>query len=44
MRAVVIERNGGPDVLKLQERPEPEPAKGQVLVEVLAVGVNYRDV
>lgn len=39
-----MERNGGPEVLVPAERPAPEPAAGQLLVEVGAVGVNYRDV
>jgi NADPH2:quinone reductase len=44
MRAVVVTANGGPDVLELQDLPEPEPGPGDVLVDVEAVGVNYRDV
>ena len=44
MRAIVVNRNGGPEVLELEERPAPEPGPGQLLVEVGAVGVNYRDV
>src|SRR5437764_434457 len=44
MRAVAIERHGGPEVLELRELPEPEPKTGELLVEVAAVGVNYRDV
>ena len=44
MRAIVFERNGGPEVLELQERPAPTPGDGEVLVDVEAVGVNYRDV
>jgi NADPH:quinone reductase len=44
MHAVVFERNGGPEVLEYREVPDPAPADGQVLVEVEAVGVNYRDV
>ncbi|MGZ4187310.1 MAG: quinone oxidoreductase family protein [Solirubrobacteraceae bacterium] len=44
MRAVVFERNGGPDVLELEEVEEPEPADGEVTVDVEAVGINYRDV
>jgi NADPH:quinone reductase len=44
MRAIVFERNGGPEVLELQERPAPTPGDGEVLVNVEAVGVNYRDV
>src|SRR5947207_13653677 len=44
MQAVVFERNGGPEVLEFQEAPEPAPADGRVLVDVEAVGVNFRDV
>jgi NADPH2:quinone reductase len=44
MRAVVIERNGGPEVLEPGERPDPEPSEGQLLVSVEAAGVNFRDV
>jgi NADPH2:quinone reductase len=44
MRAVTFERIGGPEVLEYEEVPDPEPGEGKVLVEVEAVGVNYRDV
>jgi NADPH2:quinone reductase len=44
MRAVVFERNGGPEVLELKEVPDPSPGEGEVLVEIEAAGVNYRDV
>ncbi|RBY75816.1 quinone oxidoreductase [Geodermatophilus sp. TF02-6] len=44
MQAVVIERTGGPEVLTVREIPDPEPGDGQVLVDVEAVGVNFRDV
>jgi NADPH2:quinone reductase len=44
VRAIVIERNGGPEVLELQERPAPQPGPGELLVDVAAAGVNYRDV
>jgi NADPH:quinone reductase len=44
MRAVVFERTGGPEVLELQELPDPSPSNGEVLVEVEAAGINYRDV
>ena len=44
MHAVVFESNGGPEVLEYKEVPDPEPGDGQVLVEVEAVGINYRDV
>jgi len=44
MRAIVFERNGGPEVLELKEMPAPDPGDGEVLVDVEAIGVNYRDV
>ena len=44
MRAIVITRRGGPDVLELRDEPEPEPGPGELLVAVEAAGVNYRDV
>jgi NADPH2:quinone reductase len=44
VQAVLIERTGGPEVLTVREVPDPDPANGQVLVDVEAVGVNYRDV
>lgn len=43
MRAIVYERAGGPEVLQLVERPEPEPAAGEVLVRVAVSGVNPTD-
>ena len=44
MRAVRISSHGGPDVLELVDVPPPEPGPGRLLVDVAAVGVNYRDV
>ena len=44
MRAVAFERNGGPEVLEFKEVPDPSPRAGQVLVDIEAVGVNFRDV
>jgi NADPH2:quinone reductase len=44
MRAVVFESNGGPDVLQCKEMPDPTPGDGEVLVDVEAIGINYRDV
>jgi NADPH:quinone reductase len=44
MRAIVVTRHGGPEVLELQDRPAPEPGPGQLLVDVEAAGVNYRDI
>lgn len=44
MRAVVITRHGGPDVLEVQERPAPVVGPGQVRVEVRAAGLNFAEV
>jgi putative PIG3 family NAD(P)H quinone oxidoreductase len=43
MRAVVITEPGGPEVLRVQEVPAPEPAPGEVLVTVAATAVNRAD-
>jgi NADPH:quinone reductase len=44
MRVVEITEFGGPDVLKIAERPRPQPAPGEVLIKVVAAGVNRPDV
>jgi putative PIG3 family NAD(P)H quinone oxidoreductase len=44
MRAVEITRFGPPEVLEVRERPIPVPAAGEVLVKVVAAGVNRPDV
>lgn len=44
MRAVVVPRNGGPEVLSIDSVPVPQPAPGQLLVRVAASGVNFIDV
>jgi NADPH2:quinone reductase len=43
MRAMVIREHGGPDVLRLEERPEPEIRETDILVEVHATSVNPVD-
>ncbi|KAL7807011.1 hypothetical protein V8C44DRAFT_351457 [Trichoderma aethiopicum] len=43
MKAVQISKNGGPEVLELNEVPVPSPAPGQVLVKNHFAGVNYID-
>ncbi|MDQ3556895.1 MAG: NAD(P)H-quinone oxidoreductase [Gemmatimonadota bacterium] len=43
MRAVVIRRPGGPEVLEIGERPVPEPGAGQVRVRVHASALNRAD-
>ncbi|MGA2319769.1 MAG: medium chain dehydrogenase/reductase family protein [Solirubrobacteraceae bacterium] len=44
MRAVVINKHGGPAVLSVQERPDPELGRGEVRIAVAAAGVNFADV
>lgn len=44
MQAVVASQPGGPEVLTLAERPVPAPQAGQVLLRVLAAGVNRPDI
>ncbi|TDK42350.1 NAD(P)H-quinone oxidoreductase [Antarcticimicrobium luteum] len=43
MRAVEISQPGGPEVLKLAERPVPQPGHGQVVIKVAYAGVNRPD-
>jgi NADPH2:quinone reductase len=44
MTAIGIRTAGGPEVLEPQQRPVPKPAAGEILVKVLAAGVNRPDV
>jgi putative PIG3 family NAD(P)H quinone oxidoreductase len=44
MRCIEIRSFGGPEVLQLAERPDPEPGEGEVLIDVAAAGVNRPDV
>jgi NADPH:quinone reductase-like Zn-dependent oxidoreductase len=44
MRAVVITKHGGPGVLEVQERPDPELGPGEVRIDVAAAGINFADV
>ena len=43
MKAVRVHQTGGPEVLALEDLPTPEPGPGEVLVKLLAIGVNYID-
>jgi NADPH2:quinone reductase len=44
MIAVEIREPGGPEVLVPADQPRPEPAAGEVLIKVIAAGVNRPDV
>ena len=44
MKAVVIRKHGGPEVLSYEEIPEPIPEKGDVLVKVNYCAVNHLDI
>jgi NADPH:quinone reductase-like Zn-dependent oxidoreductase len=44
MRAIVTTRNGDVSVLKVEQRPDPQPKAGQVLIRVKAAGLNFADI
>ena len=44
MRAIVTTANGDVRVMKVQEQPDPTPARGEVLVRVKAAGLNFADI
>lgn len=44
MRALVNVRAGGPETLKVEQRPDPLPQPGQVLVRVKRAGLNFADI
>ncbi len=43
MRAIRVERSGGPEVLRLQQIASPRPGPGEALVKVAVAGVNFID-
>jgi NADPH:quinone reductase-like Zn-dependent oxidoreductase len=43
MRAVVLTGHGGPEVLQVQERPDPPVGPGEVRIAVKAAGINFAD-
>ncbi|WP_413810626.1 quinone oxidoreductase family protein [Streptomyces sp. OE57] len=43
MQAIVVETLGGPEELRLSERPDPQPGAGEIRVDVAAAGVNFMD-
>ena len=44
MKAYLLERHGGPDVLRMKEVPDPVAGPGRVRVRVQAIGINYAEV
>jgi len=44
MRAIVTTANGDVRVMKVEQRPDPQPQTGQVLVRVKAAGLNFADI
>ncbi|RPI28283.1 MAG: quinone oxidoreductase [Acidobacteria bacterium] len=43
MKAIRVHELGGPEVLRLEQIPSPQPGSGDVLVELRAIGVNFID-
>ncbi len=43
MRAMVVRQYGPPEVFEWREVPDPQPASGEVLIRIRAVGVNFAD-
>jgi NADPH:quinone reductase-like Zn-dependent oxidoreductase len=43
MRAVVVEEHGGPEALRIVERPDPEPGPGEIRVRIRAAALNHLD-
>ncbi|MFG2076491.1 NADPH:quinone reductase [Nonomuraea maritima] len=43
MRAIVIDKFGGPDCLVYTELPEPEPLEGHVVIDIKAFGINHAE-
>ena len=44
MQVIDVPQPGGPEALVLAERPVPQPAPGEVLIEVAAAGLNRADI
>lgn len=44
MKAAIVTKYGGPEVLEIRETPTPKPAPDQILVKVRAIGLNFADV
>lgn len=44
MKGVRFHEHGGPDVLRYEELPDPEPGEGEALIKLSAIGVNFIDI
>ena len=44
MKAVLLTRHGGPDVLRIADVPTPEPKRGEVRVRIGFIGINFAEV
>jgi zinc-binding alcohol dehydrogenase/oxidoreductase len=44
VKAIVIHEDGGPEVLRYEDVPDPEPAEGEVLVRMRVASLNHLDV
>ncbi len=44
MRQVVTTKNGGVEVLRVEEKPDPRPKAGEALIRVRAAGLNFADI
>ena len=43
MKAIRIHSTGGPEVLKLEDIPDPQPKEGEAIVRIEAAGLNFID-
>ena len=44
MNSIRVHKTGGPEVLRIEEIPDPAPGAGELLVNIEAIGVNYIDI
>jgi NADPH:quinone reductase len=44
MRAIVIKQYGDPEVLQIEDRPDPQPKPGHVVIDVKAFGLNHAEI
>ena len=43
MKAILITKFGGPEVLELVELADPQPSENEELIDVSCIGINYAD-